>query len=114
MSKFEVVQESFVERLEAISSQKVENNKKTKRIHDNTSKESTKNGQIDLEIQIDSMISPEQNNKTIESHDISMISPQPNTDKGVLQESQGISKGIQIGQQIKINTQLELYKTNRI
>ncbi|CAG8838967.1 45874_t:CDS:1, partial [Gigaspora margarita] len=74
MSKFEIVQESFVDRLEAIILQKVENNKKTKRSYDNTTEEYTESGRIDLGMQIDSMTSAEQNNKTVESHDASMIS----------------------------------------
>ncbi|CAG8587660.1 23374_t:CDS:1, partial [Gigaspora margarita] len=69
MSEFDMVQESFVERLEAIKPQKAENNKKTKRNYDNTLKESTESGQIDLEMQSDSITLLDQNNKTTESCD---------------------------------------------
>ncbi|CAG8841110.1 41845_t:CDS:2, partial [Gigaspora margarita] len=69
ISEFEVVQESFVKRLETISSQK-------------------------LEMQIDSIISPEQNNKTTKSYNASITSLQSNTDTGVQQKSQSTSEEI--------------------
>ncbi|CAG8740194.1 38815_t:CDS:2 [Gigaspora margarita] len=89
MSKFDVVQESFVERLEVITSQKAENNKKTKRNHDNILKEGTKSGQIDSKIQLDSMTLLDKNIKTTELRDESMTLSLPNMDKEDLQKNQG-------------------------
>ncbi|CAG8745392.1 12903_t:CDS:2, partial [Gigaspora rosea] len=53
MNEFEVVQGNFVKRLEEITFQKVENNKKTKRNHNNTIEEHTESGLIDSTIQTD-------------------------------------------------------------
>ncbi|CAG8770921.1 43366_t:CDS:2, partial [Gigaspora margarita] len=44
ISEFDIVQESFIERLKAITPQKAENNKKTKRNYDNILQEGTENG----------------------------------------------------------------------
>ncbi|CAG8843178.1 8431_t:CDS:1, partial [Gigaspora margarita] len=107
LSEFNIVQESFVERLEAITSQKAENNKKTKRNHNNTLKEDTESGQIDSKMQLDSIISLNENNKISELCDRSMTLSLPNMDKENLQENQSNPEGDQIGQQMEIDNQLK-------
>ncbi|RIB19094.1 hypothetical protein C2G38_2182739 [Gigaspora rosea] len=108
MSEFEVFQENLAERLEALTPQKEKNNKKPKKGYDNTLEENTKSMRTDLEMQMYSMTSSEQLNKTNESHDVVIILSEPNTNKEDGQVSQINSKTDQSEQQMEIDVEPEV------